>query len=461
MPDTAAPDREDTTRDAVAALRRRADRLDAEDPLAALRAELLLETAPGVSAYLDGNSLGRPLRATADAVATFVREQWGGQLIRGWTAGPDSAAGPDATTALAGSGAAAGGWMDWPQQLGDLIGRAALGAAPGQTVVADSTTVLFYKLVRAAVDAAAATGRDGDGAVVRDEIVCDTDNFPTDRFVLEGVAAERGLRLRWVETDPAAGITPEQVAAALGPRTALATFSHVAYRSGHLADAPAITRAVHDAGALVLWDLSHSTGSVELELDAWGVDMAVGCTYKYLNGGPGAPAFAYLAARHHGVLRQPVQGWMGHADPFAMGAGYEPGPGVRQLVSGTPPILGMVPVRVGAEQLERVGIAAVRAKSLRLTSFALQLADELLVPLGVQVATPREAQRRGGHLTLREGSSGADFRAATEQLWRSGVLPDFRAPDGIRIGLAPLSTGFGEVLDGFLALRALVAGSAR
>ncbi|NAZ75336.1 aminotransferase class V-fold PLP-dependent enzyme [Kineococcus sp. T13] len=461
MPDTAAPDREDATRDAVAALRRRADRLDAEDPLAALRAEFLLEAAPGVGSYLDGNSLGRPLKATAGAVEAFVREQWGGQLIRGWTAGPASAAGADATAALAGSGAAAGGWMDWPQQLGDLIGRAALGAAPGQTVVADSTTVLFYKLVRAAVDAAAATGRDGDGAVVRDEIVCDTDNFPTDRFVLEGVAAERGLRLRWIETDPAAGITPEQVAAALGPRTALATFSHVAYRSGHLADAEAITRAVHQAGALVLWDLSHSTGSVELALDAWGVDMAVGCTYKYLNGGPGAPAFAYLAARHHGVLRQPVQGWMGHADPFAMGAGYQPGPGVRQLVSGTPPILGMVPVRVGAEQLERVGIAAVRAKSLRLTSFALQLADELLVPLGVQVATPREPQRRGGHLTLREGTSGADFRAVTEQLWRQGVLPDFRAPDGVRIGLAPLSTGFGEVLDGLLALRALLAGSAR
>ncbi|WP_432521929.1 kynureninase [Kineococcus sp. SYSU DK006] len=453
MPDTAAPDREDTTRDAVAALRRRAARLDAEDPLAPERERFLLEAAPGVSAYLDGNSLGRPLKATADAVEAFVREQWGGQLIRGWTAGPGSAAGTDATTALAGSGAAAGGWMDWPTELGDLIGRAALGAAPGQTVVADSTTVLFYKLVRAAVDAAAATGRD--------EVVCDTDDFPTDRFVLEGVAAERGLRLRWIETDPAAGVQVEQVRAALGPRTALATFSHVAYRSGHLADAQAITRAVHDAGALVLWDLSHSTGSVELALDAWGVDLAVGCTYKYLNGGPGAPAFAYLAARHHGVLRQPVQGWMGHADPFAMGAGYEPGPGVRQLVSGTPPILGMVPVRVGAEQLERVGIAAVRAKSLLLTSYALEVADALLVPLGVQVATPREAQRRGGHLTLREGTSGADFRAATDALWRQGVLPDFRAPDGIRIGLAPLSTAFGEVLDGFLALRALVAGSAR
>ncbi|PRY18096.1 kynureninase [Kineococcus rhizosphaerae] len=414
----------------------RAAELDAADPLAAHRDEFLLEAAPAVTSYLDGNSLGRPLKATPAALDAFVRAEWGGRLIQGWT--HDAQVGE-------------GGWMDWPTDLGDRIGRVVLGAGPGQTVVADSTTVLFYKLVRAALDHALAEGRD--------EIVADTDNFPTDRFVLEGVAAERGATLRWIETDPAAGISAAQVAAAVGPRTALATFSHVAYRSGHLADGPAITAAVHDAGALVLWDLSHSAGSVPLALDAWGADLAVGCTYKYLNGGPGAPAFAYLARRHHGLLRQPVQGWMGHADPFAMGQGYRPDPGVRQLISGTPPIVAMVPVRAGVDQLERVGIDAVRAKSTALTSFALEVADELLVPHGVTVATPREPAARGGHVTLRAGDSGRDFRQTTARLWTEGVVPDFRTPDGIRIGLAPLSTSFGEVLDGLLALHRIVENS--
>ncbi|MCO1657655.1 kynureninase [Pseudonocardia humida] len=391
--------------------------LDAADPLAGVRDEFLLDSAPGVTAYLDGNSLGRPLRATATRMTAFIEREWGGRLIRGWTEG----------------------WMDWPQQLGDQLGRAVLGAAPGQTVVADSTTVMLYKLARAAVDAAA------DG---RDEIVCDTDNFPTDRYVVEGIAAERGCRVRWIETDPDAGITLDQVRAAVGPRTALALFSHVAYRSAHLADAPGITRAVHDAGGLVLFDLSHSAGSVELDLDGWGVDLAVGCTYKYLCGGPGAPAFGYLAARHHGVLRQPVQGWMGHADPFAMGPGHTPAAGARALLSGTPPIVAMVPVRCGLDLVERVGMAAIRAKSVLLTRFALDLADDLLAGAGVTVASPRADAERGGHVTLRR----PDFRAVNDRLWEAGVIPDFRAPDGIRLGLAPLSTSFAEVLEGVQVL---------
>ncbi|MFB9376469.1 kynureninase [Kineococcus gynurae] len=404
-------------------LARRAAELDAADPLAARRTDFLLEAAPGVSAYLDGNSLGRPLRASAAALSAFVEQQWGGRLIQGWS----------------------DGWMAWPEVVGDQLGRVCLGAAPGQTVVADSTTVLFYKLVRAALDAGLAQGRD--------EIVCDTDNFPTDRFVLEGIAAERGARLRWVETDPAAGITVEQVRPLLGPRTALVTFSHVAYRSGHLADAAAITAAAHEAGALALFDLSHSVGSVELDLDGWGVDLAVGCTYKYLNGGPGAPAFGYLASRHHGRLHQPVQGWMGHAQPFAMGQGYEPAAGARGLVSGTPPILAMVPLRAFLDVLEEVGMPAVRAKSQALTAFCLDAVDELLAPAGVEVATPRDPDARGGHVTVRRH----DFQAVNDALWARGVLPDFRHPDGIRIGLAPLSTSFAETLAGVQALQQLLA----
>ncbi len=392
-----------------------AERLDAQDPLAGYRERFL--PAGDVLSYLDGNSLGRPLRAAAERLGRFVHDEWATRLIRGWDEG----------------------WSDWPRQVGDRIGRAALGAAPGQVVVADSTTVLLYKLARAAVDAAAPARR---------EIVLDTDNFPTDRYVLEGIAAERGAVLRWITSDPAAGVSPEQVADAVGPATALVVLSHVAYRSGHLADAAEITRIVHDAGALVLWDLSHSVGSVPLDLDGWGVDLAVGCTYKYLNGGPGSPAFGYLAARHQGTLRQPVQGWFGHRAPFEMGPGHEPAPDVRALLSGTPPILAAVPLTAGLDLLEEVGIDAVRRKSVLLTEFALRVADTLLAPHGVRVATPRDPQRRGGHVTLCRD----DFREVNDRLWARGVIPDFRAPDGIRIGLAPLSTSFSEVLLGMTAL---------
>ncbi len=253
----------------------KAHALDETDPLRAYRDEFL-PAGSDVVAYLDGNSLGRPVRATAERMDEFIREQWGRRLIRGWT----------------------DGWLDWPQQIGDRLGRTTIGAGEGQVVVADSTTVLLYKLARAAVDASPG----------RTEIVLDSDNFPTDRYVLEGIAAERDLTLRWITTDPAAGITDEQVAAAVGPDTALVVFSHVAYRSGYLADAETITRTAHDAGALVLWDLCHSVGSVPVHLDAWNVDFAVGCTYKYLNGGPGAPAFGYVNRHHHGRVHQPIWG---------------------------------------------------------------------------------------------------------------------------------------------------------
>lgn len=400
-----------------------ADERDAADPLARLRDRFL--PAPGVVAYLDGNSLGRPVASVPGRLEAFVREAWGTHLIRGWTAAP----GPE------------GAWMGWPERVGDRIGAAALGAAAGQTVLADSTSVLLYKLARGALELR------GPG---RDEIVVDTDNFPTDRYLLEGIAAERGATLRWITTDPERGVTPEQVADVVGPRTALVALSHVAYRSAWVADAPAITALTHDAGALVLWDLSHSVGSVELHLDEWGVDLAVGCTYKYLNGGPGSPAFAFV--RTGLPLRQPVQGWMGHADPFTMGPGYEPAAGVRSVVSGTPPILAAVPLLAGLELLEEAGIAAVRAKSRALTAYALEIADAELAPLGVAVAGPRDPERRGGHLTLCHPGA----RGLVEQLWEQGVIPDFRAPDGIRLGLAPLSTSFAEVRAGLSVLRDLL-----
>ncbi|WP_127501787.1 kynureninase [Actinoplanes solisilvae] len=391
--------------------------LDAADPLASYR-DLFLPT--DAVSYLDGNSLGRPLKATADLMSDFVEQQWAGRLIRGWT----------------------DGWLEWPLTLGDRLGSIALGAAPGQTVIGDSTTVLIYKLARAAVDA-----RPG-----RRKILLDTDNFPTDRYVLEGIAAERGLSLVWIDTDPGSGIHPSQVAEAVDDDTALVLFSHVAYRSGWLADIAEINRIAHEAGALTMWDLCHSVGSVPISLDAWGVDLAVGCTYKYLNGGPGAPAFAYLRSELQDTLRQPIHGWMGHRASFEMGPGYEPASGIRALLSGTPAILAMVPLHANLDVLAAAGIEAVREKSVALTTYALELADEWLVPRGVSVVSPRSASQRGGHITLRKPG----FESLLDKLWDAGVIPDYRRPDGLRIGPAPLSTSFAEVHTGLSTLRDLL-----
>ncbi|QKJ18200.1 kynureninase [Microbacterium hominis] len=406
----------------IAGLERTASELDAADPIAALRDEFVgAETS---LVYFDGNSLGRPPRATVDRLARFVTEEWGGRLIRGWDES----------------------WMQLPFAIGDEIGRVAIGAGAGQTVIGDSTTVLLYKLLRAAFDAQQAA----DPARV--EIVVDTDNFPTDRYLVDGIARERGGRVRWIEADRAAGVTADQLRAAVGPQTAVVLLSHVAYRSGHLADAPALTGIAHDAGALILWDLCHSAGSVPVEADAWGFDLAVGCTYKYLNGGPGAPAFAYVAQRHQAALAQPIQGWMGAADVFAMGPEYRPAEGMRRFLSGTPPIVGMLAMQDTLAMIERVGIEAIRAKSVALTDFTVTVSDTLLAPLGVAVASPRDAAERGGHVTL----SHPAMRAVTAALWEQDVIPDYRDPEGLRIGLSPLSTSFAETLAGLRAVAAAV-----
>lgn len=403
------------------ALRDRAAALDAGDPLRHCRERYL--PAEGLIAYLDGNSLGRPLRATADRLAGLVTHDWGTRLIRSWDEQ----------------------WMDLPLRLGDRIGEVCLGAAPGQTVVGDSTTVMLYKLLRAAVAAA------GPG---RPEIVLDTANFPTDRYVAEGIAAETGAELVWLDPEPAKGVTPDLVAAALTARTGVVLLSHVAYTSAWVADLPEITRLAHEAGALVLWDLCHSVGVLPSDLDAHGVDLAVGCTYKFLGGGPGAPAFGYVAARHQERLRQPIQGWMGHAEPFVMGPGYRPGPGMRAFISGTPPVLGMVGIEDTVDLVDEVGLDAVRDKAIALGRLVLEGVDALLAGHDVRVLSPREDARRGGHVTIGHPR----FREITRALWTQDVIPDFREPDGIRLGLAPLSTSYAEVAEALVRIDAALVG---
>ncbi len=390
-----------------------------EDPLEAHRDRFVGADTDLV--YFDGNSLGRPLKVTADRLRDFVVEEWGGRLIRGWDER----------------------WFDLPLTLGDEIGRVCLGAGPGQVAVADSTTVLLYKLMRAAVAA-----RPG-----RTEIVIDRDNFPTDRYVADGVARECGLTLRWVEVDRSAGLTAELVADAVSERTALVVASHVAYRSAWLADMPAITRVAHDAGALVLWDECHSAGSVPVRLDEAGVDLAVGCTYKYLNGGPGSPAWVYVAERHLDSMTQPIQGWMGNVDPFLMGPTYTPTAGIRRFFSGTPAVVGMLAVADMVALVDEVGIDAVRAKSVGLTEHAIALADEQLAEHGVTVASPRSAEQRGGHVTLHH----PDMARVVAALWERDVIPDYRDPGGLRVGLSPLSTSYDEVDRGIAAVRELLA----
>jgi len=389
------------------------------DPLAAYRDRFVGADSPLV--YFDGNSLGRPLTVTGPRLARFVEEEWGGRLIRGWDER----------------------WFDLPRTIGDDLGRTVLGAAPGQTAIGDSTTVLLYKLMRAAVAA-----RPG-----RTEIVIDRDNFPTDRYLAAGIADECGLTLRWIDVDLTAGVTADLLAEAVGEQTALVVISQVAYRSAWLADVAELTRIAHDAGALVLWDLCHSAGSVPVRLDEWGVDLAVGCTYKYLNGGPGSPAFCYVAARHLDTLTQPIQGWMGAVDPFLMGPTYAPAEGIRRFLSGTPAIVGMLALQDMLDLIGEVGMPAIREKSVALTSYAIEVADDVLAPAGVGVASPRDPAQRGGHVTQNHPL----MREVTAALWERDVIPDYRDPHGLRVGLSPLSTSFTEVRTGLEAVREALA----
>jgi kynureninase len=299
-------------------------------------------------------------------------------------------------------------------------------------LVCDSTTVNLYKLADAAL------------ALAPGAIVTDADNFPTDRYVLEGLAERHGRELVLSDELPDGEL-------------ALVCRSHVAYRSGALEDLAALTAAAHERGALVLADLSHSVGAVEVELDACGVDLAVGCTYKYLNAGPGAPAFLYVREELQARLRSPIQGWFGQRDQFAMGPRYEPEAGIGRFLAGTPPIVGLVAVQAGVELVEEAGIAAIAAKGRALTSLAVELADEQLAPLGFELGSPRDPARRGAHVALRHPEAWQVCRGLIE---RAAVVPDFRGPDSVRFGFPPLYTRFADVREAIERTRRLVESGA-
>jgi kynureninase len=390
-----------------------AEELDAADPLADFRGRFVMDES---LIYLDGNSLGPLPIATQARIADVVAQEWGVGLVRSW-----------------------GRWIELPRQAGDAVGRHLLGAAPGQVAVCDSTTINLYKLACSALDAQ-------DGRTV---IVTDDDNFPTDRYVLEGIAAQRGCELRMIHTDIDEGISADAVRAAIDDRTALVSLSHVAYRSGALADMARLTEIVHEAGALALWDLCHSAGAVPVELDASGADLAVGCTYKYLNAGPGAPAFLYVRGELQDRLRQPVWGWFGQRHQFAMGAGYDPAPGIDAFLTGTPQIIGTVAVQEGAALLGEAGMQRLRAKGVALTRYLIGLADEWLAPLGFSLASPRDDARRGAHVTLHHD----DAWQISQALIQAGVIGDYRTPDRLRLGPVPISTRFADVWDALDRLR--------
>ena len=390
---------------------------DADDPLAGFRERFAIDDPALI--YLDGNSLGRLPLATAERIAEVVRREWGTGLVRSWAH-----------------------WVGLPGRAGDLLGSCLLGAAPGQVLVCDSTTVNLYKLARAGLGA-----RPG-----RRVIVTDDDNFPTDRYVLAGIAAERGAELRMIHTDMDYGVTADAVRAAVDGETALVSLSHVAYRGGALADMAEITRIVHDAGALVLWDLCHSAGSVPVELDACGADLAVGCTYKYLNAGPGGPGFLYVSRRLHGALRQPIQGWFGQREQFRMGPDYDPVPGIGRFLTGTPDIAGTAAVEEGARLLADAGVNRLRDKGMRLTDYLIALADAWLAPLGCAIASPREPARRGSHVCLRH----PEAWRISQALIRAGVVGDYRAPGRLRLGPAPITTRFTDVWDAMDITRRII-----
>jgi kynureninase len=403
--------------DVLGTFREEARSLDRGDPLARLRAEFVFDEDGPL--YLDGNSLGRLPKRTASVVERTVRAEWGSRLVRGWNEG----------------------WVDAPRRVGDKLARV-LGAGPGEVTVSDATSVNLFKLAVAALRA----------RPKRRTIVTDVLNFPSDLYVLEGVAALLGAGRRVVVVPARDGITVDaaDLDTAITEDTALVALSHVAYKSGFLHDMGAVTARAHAFGALVLWDVSHSAGVVPIDLDASGADLAVGCTYKYLNGGPGAPAFLYVRRSLQQALENPIPGWFSRHEPFSFQESYEPARDLSRFLVGTPPILSLAAAEAGVDLALEAGIGPARAKSIALGEFLVRLWESILEPRGVTLRSPREAARRGSHVSFGHPEGLAIDRALNEEM---DVIPDFRPPDVIRFGFAPLYTRFEDLYEGVSRFR--------
>ena len=386
--------------------------LDQQDVLAHFRKEFVNDDPDLI--YLDGNSLGRLSKRSADRLREAVEHEWGSRLIRGWNEG----------------------WFTLPKRVGAKIAQL-MGAQSEEVIAADSTSVNFFKLVVAALRA----------RPNRLKIITDDLNFPSDVYILQGAIELLGNRhhLQIVHSEDELTVSPDQLRDAIDDDTALVTLTHTAFKSGYVYDMAAITEAAHQAGALMLWDLSHSIGALPLALNQCDVDLAVGCTYKYLNGGPGAPAFLYVRKELQDELLNPIWGWFGQQGQFDFGLQYQPAQGMNRWQAGTPNILSLAAVEPALDLLLEAGIDRLRAKSIAQTEYLIGLWEDLLQPIGVTLNSPRDHRQRGSHVSIGHAEALRIDRALIEDL---NVIPDFRYPDNIRLGIAPIYTSFVDIHAG-------------
>jgi kynureninase len=398
--------------------------LDAHDPLREFKNRFVI-TDPD-TCYLDGNSLGRLPHATVKAINDFLTQEWGPEVVAGW-----------------------GHWVDEAQSVGDLIGRSALGAGPGQVLACDTTSVNFYQLASAAIRA----------RPDRKTIIIDAANFPTDRYIMQGLADQLGLKLITIDNeDPTISdhelITPEILKKYMSDDVALVSLEVVQYRSGARQDIKAINDLVKSYGALMLWDAAHAIGSVAMDFDKNGVELAVGCTYKYGNSGPGAPAWLYVSKQMQHELRVPIQGWFAQRDQFAMGPTFERDESIRGFQIASPSLMGLRCIKTSFEMIEEAGIAEIEKKAAQGTAMMIELYEQWLAPLGFTLNTPRNHNQRGGHISLVHPEA---EKIAIALRKFANVIPDYRVPNSIRVAISPLATSYVEVYDGFQRIRDLVS----
>ena len=407
---------------------------DATDPLAPLRAHFDMSGADAQGViYLDGNSLGALPAATAKRVASVVANEWGVGLIRSWN-----------TPRLGGPRSGRAGWIQLPQIIGNKI-ASLVGAAPGEVTVADSTSINLYKVLSAAIAVSRHQSPGAPRPEAKAAILSERSNFPTDLYIADTLAREHGFELVLADTD--------DIPVLLDDRVAILMLTHVNYRTGRMHRMAEMTRAAHDSGALVVWDLAHSAGAVPVDLNGANADFAVGCGYKYLNGGPGAPAFAWAHPRHVAWMdregwRQPLSGWLGHAAPFAFTTDYQPAAGMARFTCGTPPMLSLAALECGVDTVLAAqphgGLPALREKSIALTDLFIRLVESRCEGHGLTLVTPREPQDRGSQASFAHPTDGYSIMQA---LIARGVIGDFRAPDILRFGFTPLYTRFVDVWD--------------